>query len=63
MSEFFDAKNVKCRYCGQPFCNCEGPLCDCYTEAFCLECDECYTLDMAEELGGVCDCGGHIKEN
>ena len=64
MSDFSEAKNVKCPYCKTVFCDCEGPLCDCMTEeAFCLECDESFTLDMADELDWQCECGGHIKEN
>lgn len=33
MSEFWESRNVKCRWCGKLYATCEGPLCDCEERA------------------------------
>lgn len=76
MTDFSHARTVKCCVCGQPFCNVEGKLCDCFR---CIECgesfhgfykggiegtDESYCEFCREEVAGRCDkCGNwYLKE-
>jgi len=37
MTDFSEAKVVRCQTCNRPFCDVEGPLCDCF---YCDGCEE-----------------------
>jgi len=72
MSEFGEARNVKCPHCGEPFCTCEGPLCDCMEpieptdeEIQCLKescCEACEGLWFFDERGCYDDCEDFVKQ-
>jgi hypothetical protein len=36
MTDFEGARVIRCKICGTPFCDREGPVCDCYEKcSFC----------------------------
>jgi len=51
MSDFSEARNVRCRICGTSFCDVEGPLCDC------CQCEECgeWLPDHTYLESGLCE--------
>ena len=53
MTDFSHARTVRCHVCGIPFCDVEGPLCDCRQ---CEGCGEWFTdpFDLADGLCEAC---------
>ena len=62
MSEFYDARIVKCSTCGTKYASCEGPLCDCNQENHCEYCGERMVGIWAGDEGyHECSCCGYFK--
>ena len=51
MTDFSHARTVRCHVCGTPFCDVEGPLCDCRQ---CEGCGEWFT-DPFDLVDGLCE--------
>jgi hypothetical protein len=52
MTDFTNARTVKCHVCGQPYCDQEGRLCDC---AQCEICEEWFADDVKDGFCSECD--------
>ena len=59
MSEFQDARIVRCEVCNRSYASCEGPLCDCDANEYCDCCGErIVNIQAGDEGMTYCPCCG-----